>query len=86
MNNLVNSALSALSEGRRHLYELAEKLRSTPELGFFEVNTAEMLAAELEGAGVRVIRGLALTGLRAEVGPPGAPAIALLADMDALPT
>jgi amidohydrolase len=86
MKDLANSALSALSEGRRHLYELAEKLRSSPELGFFEVKTAEMLAAELEGVGARVIRGLALTGLRAELGPPGAPAIVLLADMDALPT
>ncbi|PKL06952.1 MAG: amidohydrolase [Spirochaetae bacterium HGW-Spirochaetae-9] len=86
MNDTVNSALSALSEGRRHLFDLAERLRASPELGFFEVKTAAMLAAELEGMGARVERGLALTGLRAEVGPPGAPAIALLADMDALPT
>ncbi|MDP2791514.1 MAG: amidohydrolase [Rectinemataceae bacterium] len=86
MNDDVNSALSALTEGQSYLFDLAERLRSTPELGFFEAKTAEMLAAELEGMGARVERGLACTGLRAEVGPPGAPAIALLADMDALPT
>jgi len=86
MNTILDEALSRLEGNRAWLFDFAQRLRSTPELGFFEVNTAEMLAAELEGTGARVIRKLALTGLRAELGPPGAPAIVLLADMDALPT
>lgn len=86
MNTILDEALSRLEDNRAWLFDFAQRLRSTPELGFFEVKTAEMLAAELEGMGARVERGLALTGLRAELGPPGAPAIVLLADMDALPT
>lgn len=86
MKDLENSALSALSEGRNNLFDLAEKLRSTPELGFFETKTSSILVEELARTGAKVTRGLALTGLRAELGPMGAPSIFLLADMDALPT
>ena len=68
------------------LFSLAETLRSTPELGFFEEKTAAILAQELGATGARVRTGLALTGVRAELGPEGAPAIILMADMDALPT
>jgi amidohydrolase len=86
MKDLVDSALSALSEGRSDLFELAAKLKSTPELGFFEAETAAILAEALARTGALVTRGIALSGLRAEFGPKGAPSIFLLADMDALPT
>jgi len=86
MKDIVASALSALSQGRKELFDLAERLKSVPELGFFETGTSAILAEVLEGTGAKVTRGLALTGLRAELGPQGAPSIFLLADMDALPT
>ncbi len=86
MKEIVNAALSALSEGRGSLFELAARLRSTPELGFFETETSAILAEALARTGANVIGGLALTGLKAELGPKGAPSIFLLADMDALPT
>ncbi len=86
MNTMLEEGLSLLEKEKPWLFDFAERLRLHPELGFFEERTAGMLAAELEGMGSRVERGLALTGLRAEVGQPGAPAIVLLADMDALPT
>lgn len=75
-----------LHDNAAWLYNLAERLRATPELGFFERKTASILAEELGRTGARVRAGLALTGIRAELGPDGAPAIVLLADMDALPT
>lgn len=84
--DLAEAALSRLEDGAEWLYGLAERLRAAPELGFFERATGDIVAAELGACGARIRRGLALTGLRAEAGPPGAPCVALLADMDALPT
>lgn len=86
MNDILHTALIRLEGNREWLFGMAEKFRATPELGFFEHRTADILALELEAMGARVSTGLARTGVRAELGPPGAPAILLLADMDALPT
>jgi amidohydrolase len=65
---------------------LGERLRARPEPGFREFATGDMLEGELRALGLEVERGLAVTGIRAEAGPKGAPEIVLLADMDALPT
>lgn len=86
MKEILETALRCLEDDKEWLFGLAEKLRTTPELGFFELNTADILAGELEATGARVTGNLARTGIRAELGPPGAPAIVFLADMDALLT
>jgi amidohydrolase len=65
---------------------LGERFRTNPELGFREFKTGDLLEAELASVGAEVERGLAVTGLRATVGPKDGPAIFLVADMDALPT
>jgi len=65
---------------------LGEELRVHPELGFKETWTSDRLAGELTALGAEVTRGLAVTGIKATVGPAGAPEIVLMADMDALPT
>lgn len=59
-------------------------LHRHPELGFEEHRTAEMIAGLLSTWGWRVHRGLAGTGVVAQMGQ-GAPVIALRADIDALP-
>lgn len=86
MIETLEMALARLGSEREWLFDIAERLRNTPELGFFETKTGDLLAGELAAMGARVTRNLAITGIRAELGPPGAPAIVLLADMDALPT
>lgn len=86
MKEILETALERLEGDRNWLFDIAEKLRTTPELGFCEIKTAEILAREFTAMGALVTRDLAVTGLRAELGPSGAPAIVLLADMDALPT
>ena len=68
------------------IHALGERLRSNPETGFFETGTSRILAEALRSLGAEVETGLAITGLKASVGPLGAPEIILLADMDALPT
>lgn len=76
----------ALARDAQRTELLARTLFDTPELGFREQKTADILIDALSGIGARIDSGLALTGVRAELGPPDAPAIMLLADMDALPT
>jgi len=62
-------------------------LHAHPELGFQEHRTAGVVAAKLEEFGIEVHRGLATTGVIGTLrgNRPGDRAIALRADMDALP-
>jgi hippurate hydrolase len=62
-------------------------LHAHPELGFEEYRTSAMVAAKLEEFGIAVHRGLAGTGVVGTLqgSRPGDRAIALRADMDALP-
>ena len=61
-------------------------IHAHPELGFEEERTAAIVAEKLESFGIEVHRGLAKTGVVGVLeGTPGAGAIALRADMDALP-
>ncbi|HUW69377.1 MAG TPA: amidohydrolase [bacterium] len=84
--HLWNEVEQALSQGAAETELLARTLFDTPELGFREHKTAGILIDALAGTGARIDSGLAITGVRAELGPPDAPAIVMLADMDALPT
>ena len=61
-------------------------IHAHPELGFEEERTAAIVAQKLESFGIPVHRGLAKTGVVGVLeGAPGEGAIALRADMDALP-
>ena len=61
-------------------------IHAHPELGFEEERTASVVAEKLESFGIQVHRGLAKTGVVGILdGAPGEGAIALRADMDALP-
>ena len=75
-----------LERRRSELVKLSLKIHATPELGFQEVKAASWLSNYLEGNGFNVERGVAglATAWRATYGE-GKPAIALLAEYDALP-
>ena len=61
-------------------------IHAHPELGFEEERTAAIVAEKLDSFGIQVHRGLAKTGVVGVLeGEPGEGAIALRADMDALP-
>jgi hippurate hydrolase len=74
------AALHAEMTGWRHA------LHACPELAFEEHRTADFVAEKLTSFGLSVTRGLAGTGVVGTLqGAPGARAIALRADLDALP-
>ena len=74
-------------EARHHqLGELSQKIHSNPELGFQEVKAADWLTQYLEENGFSVERGICElpTAFRGSYGQ-GKPAMAILAEYDALP-
>lgn len=79
-------SLPQLQARREHLVALRHDLHAHPELAFDEHRTSDRVADFLQAQGIEVHRGLAKTGvvgvLRRGSGPR---AIALRADMDALP-
>ena len=80
------SIVSELDANLKQLSELSLKIHDNPELGFQEVKAAEWLTGYLEENGFTIERGICgiATAFRASYGK-GRPAIALLAEYDALP-
>lgn len=80
------SVIAKVEAQRQQLRNLSLKIHSNPELGFKEVKAAAWLARYLEKNGFAVERGICEleTAFRASYGE-GKPAIALLAEYDALP-
>ena len=74
----LQSLLPELIQIRRHIHR-------HPELSGHEPQTAALVAGELRRWGWEVREGVGRTGVVAELGPVGAPLVALRADMDALP-
>ncbi len=77
---------SEIDAHRNQLSELSLKIHSNPELGFHEVKAAEWLTRYLEENGFSIERGICElpTAFKASYGK-GRPAIAILAEYDALP-
>ena len=83
----IKKAITALVDERKtELTAIAEELYRSPETGLNEYKSAALLADKLAGEGFVLERGLAglATSFRASFGAHG-PAIAILAEMDALP-
>jgi amidohydrolase len=80
------SVIAEIDAHRQQLRSLSLKIHSTPELGFQEVKAAAWLSQYLEKNGFSMERGICElpTAFRGSYGQ-GKPAIALLAEYDALP-
>jgi len=84
--NLKVSVIGKIDSRRHELSELSLKIHSNPELGFQEVKAASWLTRYLEENGFSIERGICElpTAFRGSYGA-GKPAIAILAEYDALP-
>ncbi len=86
IEKLKSSVVGEIDARRHQLSELSLKIHSSPELGFQEVKAAAWLTHYLEENGFSVERGICElpTAFRGRCGQ-GKPAIAILAEYDALP-
>ena len=86
IEKLKASVIGEIDARRHELSELSLKIHSNPELGFQEVKAATWLTRYLEENGFSVQRGICElpTAFRGSYGQ-GKPAIAILAEYDALP-
>ncbi|MEB3352301.1 MAG: amidohydrolase, partial [Cyanobacteriota bacterium] len=75
----------ALATALPELIQLRRHLHRHPELSGHEQQTAALVAGELRRLGWLVREGVGRTGVLAELGPAGAPLVALRVDLDALP-
>ena len=85
-NDLQSAIAHATRQAEPHLIAIRRDLHAHPELGFHEVRTAGIVAAELERLGIPHRTGVGRTGVIGTItgGRPG-PTLAIRADMDALP-
>jgi amidohydrolase len=81
------NSLEASARIFEHVVSLRRQLHRQPELAFEEAETAEQIMAELDRLGIPYDYGGVGGGVvgRLDSGPPGAPVVALRAEMDALP-
>ncbi len=86
VKELKDSVIAAVEAHRQQLRDLSLKIHSNPELGFQEVKAAAWLTQYLEENGFSIERGICelATAFRGSYGQ-GKPAIAILAEYDALP-
>lgn len=86
MTALKQRVAAEVDQHRADLWSLARRIHRRPELGYREMRAAAWLTGFLEALGFRVERGLCdlPTAFRATYGS-GGPAIAILAEYDALP-
>ena len=86
LEKLKASVISEVDAQRHQLTELSLKIHANPELGFQETKASGWLSEYLEKNGFRVERGICElpTAFRGSYGQ-GKPAIAILAEYDALP-
>jgi hippurate hydrolase len=82
----MQAILDFVQQQRQQFVELRHELHAHPELGLQELRTADLLAGKLAAWGYQVTRGLAGTGLVAQLTRgTGSKRLGLRADMDALP-
>lgn len=78
--------IKALDAHREAIIDFAEDIFAHPELGFKEERTAEKVAEGLKSLGLPVKTGLAITGVKSNLGQPkkSGPTVAILGELDAV--
>jgi amidohydrolase len=85
VEKLKQSVIEAIDARREYILRCGQDIYATPELGFKEWRTSKRFVASLEGLGMEVEKGLAITGCRARLGSNvSGPRIALLGELDSV--
>ena len=84
MDHVEARILEQIDAKRGALLSFGEETYRSAETGYEEFNTARRAAQWLRGLGYTVREGLAVTGLRAEIGNGDGPAVAVIGELDGI--
>lgn len=84
MNAVEEKIIRIIDEHAEELQALADDLFHHAEQGYHEYRTAQVVSDFLKKLGLETKEGLAITGIKAEIGKGGGPNIALIGELDAL--
>jgi amidohydrolase len=84
MNAIEQRIIDIIDQHADELQALADDLFNHAEQGYHEYRTAQVVSDFLKKLGLETKEGLAITGLRAEIGKGEGPNIALIGELDAL--
>lgn len=84
MDHIEARILEQIDAKRGALLSFGEETYRSAETGYEEFNTARRAAQWLRGFGYTVREGLAVTGLRAEIGNGDGPAVAVIGELDGI--
>ena len=85
IDELKKQAVSHIESHKDETLELGNTLFNTPELGFREFRTGEIIRDYLRSHGLKIDRTFAYTGFSVTLGS-GRPHVGLIAELDAIPT
>src|SRR5499433_1235405 len=85
LDDVKRAVCEAIDRQSEKIVTVGETIRKSPELGFKEFNTARLVEETMRDIGLSPKSGLAITGVRAEVGGKSeGPTFALLGELDGL--
>lgn len=84
MDAVEQRILSILDKRAQEIIDYANDIYHHPEAGFKEYRTSDKTAEMLEGLGLKVRRGLSITGLRADIGEGEGPTVCVVGELDGI--
>ena len=86
VDELKKRACETIEQHKKEIVDIAQQVLATPEAGFRETKTAQLVAQKFQEMGIRHEGGLAITGLKGRIagGAGPGPAVAVIGELDSL--
>jgi amidohydrolase len=86
VEELKKRACETIEQNKKEIVDIAQQILATPEAGFREIKTAQLVAQKFQEMGIQHESGLALTGLKGRIagGAGPGPAVAVIGELDSL--
>ena len=86
VDELKKRACETIEQHKKEIVDIAQQVLATPEAGFRETKTAQLVAQKFQEMGIQHESGLAITGLKGRIagGAGPGPAVAVIGELDSL--
>ncbi|MEC9445987.1 MAG: amidohydrolase, partial [Chloroflexota bacterium] len=86
VDELKKRACETIEQHKEEIVSVAQQVLATPEAGFRETKTAQLVAQKFQEMGIQHESGLAITGLKGRIagGAGPGPAVAVIGELDSL--